>query len=47
MESIANLPPASSERLYEITLLVASASIAFALIPTSVPFAAFSLTEPS
>ena len=44
MLSIWNLPPAVSERLYE-TVSVPSASVARAVTPTAVPFAALSETE--
>ena len=42
--SIANRPPASSVRLYVTVFVVASPSLADAVIPTGVPLAAFSAT---
>ena len=44
VESIANLPPALLVSEYVTPLVVASASEAEAVIPTSVPFDAFSFT---
>ena len=44
LASIANRPPASSVSEYVTVLVVASASLAAAVMPTVVPLAAFSST---